>query len=374
MKRLAFLGLAALALAAPAAWSQNVPMDQPLEAEEPVLYKQAFDRGIDFNQRVGALATRHGFRGELGMAAPGTQVYGAQPALPGGSYRPGLWRWASVTKQITAILIMQEVAAGRITLDQPVARYLPRFASPGARQITVRQLLRHQSGLPNTDRADGAYHRPVFAGSRSALTGYCAGPLTAPPGGSWSYNNCDYIVAGALLQSVTGKPWAQLVRERISVPLALKSVGTFPTRLQTVPGFDRGQPEPNFDLASYGASGALYGSINDLLTLDMALLSGGLLPQAQLDEMWDGQADLGFVALGQWSFAVPLKGCATPVRIVERRGAIGGVQVRNFILPEQQTAVVAFTDRGEFEFGEVWQGSGFAHDLLSLAACRQEEP
>jgi D-alanyl-D-alanine carboxypeptidase len=64
-----------------------------------------------------------------------------------------------------------------------------------------------------------------------------------------------------------------------------------------------------------------------------------------------------------------LKGCPTPVRIIERRGAIGGVQVRNFILPDADVVVIAFTNRDDFDFGEIWQGKGFAFDLLSAAAC-----
>jgi D-alanyl-D-alanine carboxypeptidase len=85
--------------------------------------------------------------------------------------------------------------------------------------------------------------------------------------------------------------------------------------------------------------------------------------------MWDGQAELGFIALGQWVFNAPLKGCAAPVRIVERRGAIGNVQVRNFVLPDQKVSAAVFIEDPNFEFGEIWQGSGFSHDLLAAAAC-----
>jgi CubicO group peptidase (beta-lactamase class C family) len=241
--------------------------------------------------------------------------------------------------------------------------------------LTVRQLLRHQSGLPNPestapkDGAPTAFHMPGYNVSRDPVNGYCAGPVTGKPGGNWAYNNCDYIVAGALLEAVTGQPWRKLVQSRIAKPLGLRSLGAFPAKAKTRPGFDQGKPEPAYDLASFGAAGALYGSAADLLKFDQALMSGTLLGPAQLKELWDGQENLGYIALGQWAFTVPLKGCADPVRIVERRGAIGGVQVRNFILPEKQIAVVAFTDRGEFDFGEIWQASGFSHDLLALAAC-----
>ena len=270
---------------------------------------------------------------------------------------------------------MQEVAAGRIDLDKPVATYLPKFASPNAKIGTVRQLLRHQSGLPNPDDtaaspdAVPAYDAPGYKGSRDPLTGYCAGPVKAPPGGNWSYNNCDYIVAGALLEAVTGKSWQTLVSERIAKPLGLNSLAAFPTRRATVAGTVDSKPEPAYDFGAFGASAGFYGTAQDLWKFDRALMTGRLLPPAQLAEMWNGDPQLGFIALGQWVFTVPLQGCAAPVRIVERRGAIGGVEVRNFIVPEKDAVVIAFTDRSGFDFGEVWQGKGFSYDLLSAAAC-----
>ena len=105
------------------------------------------------------------------------------------------------------------------------------------------------------------------------------------------------------------------------------------------------------------------------MKIDAALMRGDLLGEEALTEMWDGDPALGFMALGQWVFTVPLKGCEDPVRIVERRGDIGAVQVRNFILPDNDIAVAAFSQAKPFEFGEVWMGQGFSYDLLSAAAC-----
>ena len=289
--------------------------------------------------------------------------------------RNAVWRWASVTKQIIATLILQEVAKGNIDLDKPVSTYLPTFKSPNAAKITVRQLLRHQTGLPNPDDSkagkDGvpAYYAKVDKVLQNPLTGYCAGPVKGEAGGNWSYNNCDFIVAGALLEAVTKTPWQQLVKDRIATPFGLKSLAAFPTAKPTVKGLEGGKPEAKYRVETFGAAASLYGTPEDLLKFDRALMTGKLLPPAQLAEMWDGQPNLGFIALGQWAFGAELKGCATPVRIIERRGAIGGVQVRNFILPDADVVVVAFTNRDDFEFGEIWQGKGFSYDLLSAAAC-----
>jgi CubicO group peptidase (beta-lactamase class C family) len=288
-------------------------------------------------------------------------------------------RWASVTKQVIGVIVLQEVGKGTIDLDQPIAKYLPKFASANAAKITVRQLLRHQSGLPNPDdtAADAnsmaAYYLPGYQGSRDPLTGYCAGPVKGEPGGNWAYNNCDYIVAGALLEAVTGKSWQTLVQERIAKPLKLKSLQAFPAKGITLGGFIAGKPEPEIDFASFGAAGGLYGSADDLLAFDRALMSGALLGQKELGQLWDGRPELGFIALGQWVFDAPLKDCASSIKLVERRGAIGGVQVRNFMAPEQKIAIAIFADQSEadFSFGEIWQGSGFSHDVLNAAICKR---
>ncbi|MFM2411656.1 MAG: hypothetical protein RL481_2484, partial [Pseudomonadota bacterium] len=209
------------------------------------------------------------------------------------------WRWASVTKQIVAVLVLQEVAKGTIELDKSLANYLPSFKSANAKTITVRNLLRHQSGLPNPDdtlRAGSAiasYYLKSSKLNRNPLSGYCAGAVKGPANGNWAYNNCDYIVAGALLKQVTGKSWFTLFQERIAGPLQLGSVQIRANSTKTQIGFAAGKREPAISLAAFDSSGALSGSIFDLWKFDRALMTAKLLPRAQLNELWDGQADLG---------------------------------------------------------------------------------
>ena len=321
--------------------------------------------------RIEPLLRAANFSGELVVSQGDAPVSMAHGKVRGGQR----WRWASVTKQVIATLVMQEVAAGKVDLDKPVSAYLPDFKSANATKITVRQLLRHQSGLPNPDdTAAGkngvpAYYAKVDPVLQNPLTGYCAGPVKGAAGGNWSYNNCDYIVAGALLEAVTGKSWKTLVAERIAIPLGLKSLAVFPASKPTVAGLVGGKAEGRYKFETFGAAAGLYGTAQDLWAFDRALMTGKLLPEGARTTMWDGQPELGFIALGQWAFGAELKGCAMPVRIIERRGAIGGVQVRNFILPDSDVVVITFTNRDDFDFGEIWQGKGFAFDLLSAAAC-----
>jgi CubicO group peptidase (beta-lactamase class C family) len=295
-----------------------------------------------------------------------------------------IWRWASVTKQITTVIVMQEVAAGRLSLDAPVKSYWPEWPHVFADEITIRQLLQHSSGLadPNQDGPNLPDGLPVFyrpaageGGMQYAATHYCAEHPRTEPGVGFHYNNCDFIVLGALLERITGQSFAALVQDRIAAPLGLK-IGLFapdapPAR--HVGGLDvHGRPEVIGNLGTYGAAGSLHGSPLALYAFDRALIAHRLLDAATTRAMWTGDPKLGAAALGQWQFVTPLRGCSAPVSVVERRGQIGGVQIRNYILPETGKALVLFTRRGAFAFGEVWQGKGFAYEALSAVGCVRE--
>lgn len=323
-------------------------------------------------------AAAKGFAGEVAVTDRASTVYDRAVSAPGDPHSPGeTWRWASVTKQITATLVLQEVAAGRLGLDDTLSARLPAFKGTTAGEITVRMLLQHTSGLPNPDEtpAAGAKAFPAFylrAGMRGDAFEYCAGKPRAAPGGRFSYNNCDFIVLGALLERITGEPYGRIVHERIAAPLQLKTLGLAEDGVEpaTVRGrLDDTTPEPAFHLATFGASGALYGDAADLLAFDRALLEGRLLDAAATRLAWTGDPKLGYVALGAWAFPAPLKGCSGAVKLVERRGEIGGIEVRNLIAPELGRALVLFADRSDLDFGEIWQGKGMSYDLASAAFC-----
>ena len=133
-----------------------------------------------------------------------------------------------------------------------------------------------------------------------------------------------------------------------------------------VPGFVGGKPEPAFQLASWGAAGGLIGTARAVFDFDRSLMTGKLLPPAALAELWKPEGNGSYQALGQWVFPGKLKGCAAAKRIVQRDGEIYGVQARNFILPDDDLVVIVFTNRSsdDFAIGEVWEGKGFAYDLL----------
>lgn len=294
-----------------------------------------------------------------------------------------VWRWASVTKQITATIAMQEVAAGRLDLDKPINAYLPDSRAPFGNGITSRMLMQHISGVPATeDSPIGVDGWPTFylspLGSAETGVPYCEGATARAPPAAFRYGDCDFILMGAVLESLTRKSYATLVEERIARPLGLRSVGLFPRAKPTVRGHEKGVAESSrFRLENFGAAGALYGTTRDLLAFNRALMTGKLIADAQRSVMWTGEPKFGYAALGQWAFSSPIKGCGTaPIRLIERRGAIGGVVLRNVILPDRDIVLIMTSNRAEAdaEFGEIWQQKGITHDVLSAALCPVPAP
>lgn len=297
-----------------------------------------------------------------------------------------LWLWASVTKQVTAILVMQQVETGKLSLDKTIRTYLPEFTGASGDRVTLRQLLQHMSGLPNPNDTSldsdevPAFYREVGAGISEAARAknFCAGKPKAEPGAGFEYNNCDYLVLGAILERVTGKAYAALVADRIARPLGLRSLKVATdsvTQGDDAVGYSsKGMRYPPINVATFGAAGALVGTASDLARFDRSLVAGKLLNAESRTVLWESDPKHGYQALGVWTFPASLAGCKTPVALVERRGDVGGIQVRNVIAPVLGRSIAIFTNDDTVDFGEVWQGKGLSYDFLSAAFCPSTKP
>jgi D-alanyl-D-alanine carboxypeptidase len=216
------------------------------------------------------------------------------------------FRMGSVTKTFVAVVVLQLVGEGRLTLDDTVERWLPgvvRGEGYDAGAITVRQLLQHTSGIHNyTAVMLGEYTPEMYAADR--LKHYepeelVAIGLTRPadfaPGAAWSYSNTNYILAGMIIERVTGRDWAAEVAARITGPLGLRS--TFePGDTPELPapsarGYDQFVPGgPLIDVSVLnhswaGAAGSLVTTTGDLVRFWRALIGGRLLRPQELAEM-----------------------------------------------------------------------------------------
>jgi CubicO group peptidase (beta-lactamase class C family) len=191
---------------------------------------------------------------------------------------------ASITKQFTAALVLQEVADGRMRLDATVSEFLPWYRKDTGQRITIDQLLHHTSGLPPD------YEMPEFSDTEQARRHYkprefaekfCQSDLISEPGTRWEYSNCGYVLLGLILESVTGKPFETLLSERLLIPLGMKDTGLDDNNLALTggatgytrhagPRYTRG---PDLDRTHFFSAGAMYSSAEDLLRWNEALSS-----------------------------------------------------------------------------------------------------
>ncbi|GAB7191964.1 serine hydrolase domain-containing protein [Kineococcus sp. NUM-3379] len=229
----------------------------------------------------------------------GTAHHGRRTPVP----LDGRFRAGSITKVFVATVVLQLVAEGKVQLDEPVSRHLPGLLPDGDR-ITVRMLLQHTSGLENyTDQvlgdalfADPATYEKARYQHHEArdLVGLATKlPLRFQPGTRWEYSNTNYLVAGLLIEKITGRPYGEAVQRRIIGPLGLR--GT------SVPGDTVALPPPHahgyariggqvvnltrLNPTVAGAAGEIVSTTADLDRFLDALLDGELLPAAQLADM-----------------------------------------------------------------------------------------
>ncbi|GAB3149714.1 serine hydrolase domain-containing protein [Micromonospora sonneratiae] len=241
------------------------------------------------------LRVQDGWAGWSGAAGV-TDLVSGRPARADGYFRIG-----SATKTFVATVIVQLVDEGRLSLDDPIARHLPGTV-PNGEAITVRQILNHTSGLYDyaheagysTNRWRGAERFRTYQPSELLAVAFAHEPYFGP-GESWRYSNTNYIVAGLLIERLTGRSYGSEIQRRILRPLGLWQT--------SVPGTDPRLPEPHahgytlvdgqyVDATQMNpsldwAAGEMISTTADLNRFFAALLGGRLTSVAGLAAMRD---------------------------------------------------------------------------------------
>ena len=329
----------------------------------------AADTSSDSDQAVEHILDETGFSG-LVLVTEGDRILtqtARGEAGPAVSMAPQLdWIWASVTKQVMAVTAMRLVEENRLALDAPLSEYAPDTPLTAAGQITVRDLMRHTTGLPDYDDLPAERFRTGFDPDD-----FCSGPPKSARGGAFDYNNCDTWVLGRLLERVYGADIGTVLTELVFVP-----AGMTETRLGDAQDFgdvigrsaEGGWVQP-VDLGLYGPAAGLVGPVQDLVRFNAALMNGRLLSEAGRAELWRGEPERGYVALGAWSFPAPLNGCDGALELIERRGSLSGIEIRSLMAPALNRSLIVFSNQGDPGYGEIWMGEGLTYELASLAFC-----
>jgi CubicO group peptidase (beta-lactamase class C family) len=245
--------ISALVLSA-AAFAQELPSVKPdtvgLSSERLERIGTAVQRGID-DKRIAGAVTLVARRGHVAWF----KAQGMMDREAGKPMRPDtIFRICSMTKPITSLAVMMLYEEGRFLLDDPISRYLPEFKNPkvlvkpatgesytipATREITIRDLLRHTSGLtyhwnavlgPMYENANVAHGLLPYDGTIEDSVKHLAGlPLLFNPGERWEYS-LGVDVLGRLVEVVSGKALDEFFRVRIFDPLGMKDTYFFPPK------------------------------------------------------------------------------------------------------------------------------------------------
>ncbi|CAN5732746.1 hypothetical protein BH20ACI3_BH20ACI3_22870 [soil metagenome] len=204
-----------------------------------------------------------------------------------------VFRLGSVTKQFTAMAIMMLRDRGKLSVSDPICKYLS--DCPEAWQpITIKHLLTHTAGVPNyTSFPDFARTTVQPTTTAEMVARLKKEPVEFAPGEKFSYSNSGYFLLGAIIEKASGTPYAGFLQENIFIPLGMKQTGyDDPLRIikNRAAGYQRQGGEvinaSYMDMTVPYAAGALYSTTGDLLRWDQALYTEKLVSQKALDEIF----------------------------------------------------------------------------------------
>ncbi|MDP9867678.1 MULTISPECIES: serine hydrolase [Streptosporangium] len=281
-----------------------------------------------------------------------------------------LFQIGSVSKVWTATQIMLLVEQGKLTLDTPVREVLPEFrvADPEVtKTVTIRHLLSHTSGIDgdlflDTGRGDDCVEKYVEACADLAQN--------HPLGATQSYCNSGFIIAGRVIERLTGKVWDAALREQISEPLGLTHTWTLPEdvlRFRGAMGHMDGAPAPVWGLMrSCGPAGLICARPADVVEFARAHLGTGLLADPQA--MWEPQVDIpNPYTLGkQWGIGWILDEWQGH-RIISHGGNTIGQAAMLWAVPDSGTVVCVLANGGHTAAFQHALATELFDELLGLA-------
>ncbi|WP_207512933.1 serine hydrolase domain-containing protein [Longitalea luteola] len=272
-----------------------------------------------------------------------------------------LFRLGSITKQYTAIAILQLIEQGRISLQDSLQKFVNGFPYKG-HTITIEHLLTHTSGIVDYEVLD--FHIPnairIDFQPKQMIDSLGVLPLAFIPGTKFSYSNSNYFLLGFILEKVTGKAYKSYMKENVFTPIGLSE--TFydsPVEIikNRMPGYTKGstgyQNAGYLSMNQVFSAGALLASARDLFRWHQALYAYKLVKKETLDKavapfrFSDGKLS----QYGYGWFIKELRGR----KLIGHGGAIDGFRSMEVYLPEEDIFIAALfnsDDNGFFPLFE----------------------
>jgi CubicO group peptidase (beta-lactamase class C family) len=279
------------------------------------------------------------------------QAYGTARLDPNTPARPEMrYSIGSISKQFTAtaILLLQE--AGKLSLDDKVAKYVPNLTR--ANQVSIRQLLSHTSGYQDywpQDYVPPFMLQPITA--EKILDLWARKPLDFDPGTKWQYSNTNYVIAGLIIEKVSAMPLLEFLQKRVFAPLGMKSVMNIDQDKlgdTDATGYMRYALGPLRVAPKEGkgwlfAAGELAMPADDLARWDASIIEQKLLKPSSYREIETEvllQSGLGT----QYGLGIDVLS-ESDRRALAHGGEVSGFTAQNIVFPDDRVAVVVLTNQ-----------------------------
>jgi CubicO group peptidase (beta-lactamase class C family) len=255
----------------------------------------------------------------------------------------------SISKQFTAAPILMLQEEGKLSLDDRVVRWLPDLTRAG--DVTIRQLLSMTSGYQDfwpQDYVMPNMMKPVTA--QEIMNAWGRKPLDFEPGTKWQYSNTNYVIAGAIVEKVAGRPLLDFLQRRIFGPLHMTTVfntDEAPLRAEDPMRYLRYavgplRPAPKEGKGWMFAAGELAMTARDLALWDISMIDQTILKPQSYRAM-ETEVQLASGVGTRYGLGLSI-GMSDGRRFLSHGGEVSGFTATNTVYPDDRAAVVVFTN------------------------------
>ena len=272
------------------------------------------------------------------------------------------FRIASITKQFTAMLVMQLKQAGKLDLQATVCDYLPGYRKDTGSEITIHHLLTHTSGVPEyTDMDFDNLSRQHYQAPQQIIDLFCDKELEFTPGTAYRYSNSGYVLLGAIIEAVTQKSYEEVLREQILQVAGMNETGMdrtneiLPQRAYGYKRVNGGYENAGFiDMSCIYAAGGIYSTAGDLLLWERALYSDILLSEENKKIMFTPFLDNYAYGIAVVKNHIPQLG--KDVNFMFHQGGLPGFRSMLMTLPDDETTIIILSNDQDTDIDAIFNG------------------
>lgn len=329
-------------------------------AVAPPAWSQQNSTATKLDELLTHFASNHKFMGSVAVSKDGKQLFAKQYGIsqPAGESNSSpndqtQYRIGSITKSFTAVMIMQLVEEGKLSLDTKLSKFFPELNK--ADQITIRQLLGHESGLGSItdDPTYGDWNQQQQT-RQQMMKIIASQPKRFEPGEKTQYSNTNFVLLGYIIEDLTDSSYAEQLQTRICERAGLSRTAYMTmsdASANIARSFRRGaddwKPHEQTDPSIPHGAGAIMSTAGDLTRFAQALFDGKLVSKSSLDEMKPAELGMG---RGLFSFPFGQK------RAFGHNGGIDGFQSNLGYFPEDKIAVAVLTNGIDYQLNGIMIG------------------